>query len=100
MKKMIIALISLIISACVNNVPKDYYNMEFAELQNCAELTPRHGYVVEQTYEGYAEEDDYYIVNIDGNLYEVESDDLQEGDKVTCYFVNNEEIVRTLYEWR
>ncbi len=100
MKKMIIALISLIISACVNNVPKDYYNMEFSELQNCAELTPRHGYVVEQTYEGYTEEDDYYIVNIDGNLYVVEADDLQGGDKVTCYFVNSEDVVRTLYEWR
>ena len=57
-------------------------------------------HVVEQTYEGYSEYNDYYIVNIDGELYEVEADDLNVGDKVTCYFVNEEEVVRTFYEWR
>ena len=61
---------------------------------------PRYGYVEEKTLEGGSEYNDYYIVNIDGELYEVEADDLNVGDKVTCYFVNEEEVVRTLYEWR
>ena len=71
-----------------------------AQLHSCEYLTERHGYIVEQTYEGYSENNDYYIVNIDGELYEVEADDLNEGDKVTCYFIGDDEIVRTVYEWR
>lgn len=75
-------------------------SMTPAQLQSCEYLTEKHGYVVEQTYEGYAEENDYYIVEIDGELYEVESDDLEAGDKVTCYFLTDEEVVRTVYEWK
>lgn len=96
--KIIATIIMAIVSACTPQ--KDYFNMELNELMACEELTAKHGYVVEQTYEGYSEYNDYYIVNIDGELYEVESDDLNVGDRVTCYFVNEEEVVRTLYEWR
>lgn len=58
------------------------------------------GYVVEKTLEGGSGYNDYYIVNLGGELYEVEADDLEEGDAITCYFANEEEVVRTLYEWR
>ena len=60
---------------------------------------PVHGYVTEQTYEGYAYSNDYYIVNLNGELYEVEADDLIEGDEVTVYFFAGEPI-RTLYGHR
>lgn len=78
---------------------KDYYYMELDELLACEELTPVYGYVVEQTYEGWSEYDDYYIVDLNGYLYEIMADDLRIGDRVTCYFYNGY-IVRTLYEWR
>lgn len=47
----------------------------------------RYGTVIEQTYEGYSEENDYYIIEFEnGDLHEIESDDLQVGDEVTVYF--------------
>ena len=62
--------------------------------------TPVHGYVTEQTYEGcYENQNDYYIVNLDGELHEIEADDLQVGDEVTVYFFLDEPV-RTLYGWR
>lgn len=62
--------------------------------------TPVHGYVTEQTYEGcYENQNDYYIVNLDGELHEVEADDLRVGDEVTVYFFLDEPV-RTLYGWR
>ena len=63
-------------------------------------VNPAHGYITEKTLEGGALYNDYYIVNIDGELYEVESDDLEVGDEVTCYFIGEEEVIRTLYGWR
>ena len=60
---------------------------------------PRYGYVEEKTIEGGSEYNDYYIVNLDGDLYEVEADDLEVSDKVTCYFFG-EETILTLYGWR
>lgn len=62
--------------------------------------TPVHGYVTEQTYEGcYEDLNDYYIVNLDGELHEVEADDLRVGDEVTVYFFLDEPVW-TLYGWR
>lgn len=62
--------------------------------------TPVHGYVTEQTYEGcYENQNDYYIVNLGGELHEVEADDLRVGDEVTVYFFLDEPV-RTLYGWR
>ena len=62
--------------------------------------TPVHGYVTEQTYEGCNEDlNDYYIVNLDGELHEVEADDLRVGDEVTVYFFLDEPVW-TLYGWR
>lgn len=62
--------------------------------------TPVHGYVTEQTYEGCNKDlNDYYIVNLDGELHEVEADDLRVGDEVTVYFFLDEPV-RTLYGWR
>ena len=60
---------------------------------------PRHGYVVTQTYEGYSKYNDYYLVNINGEIYEVEADDLEVNDNVTVYFIGNY-TVQTLYEHR
>ena len=49
--------------------------------------TIRYGVVIEETYEGYSEENDYYIIQFEnGDLHEIESDDLQVGDEVTVYF--------------
>lgn len=60
-------------------------------------ITKRYGIVIEQTYEGWAEENDYYIIRFeDGNEHEIEADDLRIGDDVTVYFDHNEPI-RTLY---
>lgn len=60
---------------------------------------PRYGYVAEKTLEGGSEYNDYYIVNLDGDLYEVEADDLEVNDRVTCYFIGDETVL-TVYEWR
>ncbi len=60
-------------------------------------VTTQHGTVVEQTVEGYAVAEDYYIVTLDdGNVHEVESDDLDTGDRVTVFFYEGEPL-RTLY---
>ena len=61
--------------------------------------TPTHAIVVEQTYEGYSQYNDYYIVDTGTNYYEVESDDLRVGDEVTVYFIGNYPV-RVLYGWR
>jgi hypothetical protein len=56
-----------------------------------------YGTVIEQTYEGYAEWNDYYIVLLDdGNIHEIEADDLDLDDRVTVYFFMDEPV-RTLY---
>lgn len=63
-------------------------------------VTTQHGTVVEQTVEGYAIAEDYYIVVLDdGNVHEVESDDLDTGDRITVFFYEGEPL-RTLYEER
>ncbi len=51
--------------------------------------TPNHGVIVEQTFEGYSEYEDYYIVEIDSNYWEIESNELNVGDEVTVYFIND-----------
>lgn len=60
---------------------------------------PRHGYVVAQTYEWYSKYNDYYLININDEIYEVEADDLEVNDNVTVYFIGNY-TVQTLYEHR
>lgn len=60
-------------------------------------VTVQHGTVAEQTYEGYAESNDYYIVVLDdGNIHEIEADDLDVEDRVTVFFYEGEPV-RTLY---
>lgn len=60
-------------------------------------LDKKHGIVIEQTYEGYSDYDDYYMIQFDnGMIREVESDDLTVGDEVTVYFDHNEPV-RTVY---
>lgn len=60
-------------------------------------VTMQYGTVAEQTYEGYAESNDYYIVVLDdGNIHEVEADDLETEDRVTVFFYEGEPV-RTLY---
>lgn len=72
----------------------------FAVIQTSERLDPitkRYGVVIEQTYEGWAEYDDYYIIQFEnGEQYEIESDDLSPGDDVTVYFDHSTPI-RTLY---
>lgn len=63
--------------------------------------TPTHATVVEQTYEGYSQYNDYYIVEVKDEdfYYEVEADDLDVGDEITVYFIG-EYPVKVVYEWR
>ena len=63
-------------------------------------VCPMHGWVVEQTYEGYNQHNDYYVVNINGDLYEVEGDDLNVGEPVTVWFNQENEAVRMVYGWK
>lgn len=60
---------------------------------------PHYGYVTEKTYEGGTECNDFYIVNLDGNLCEVKADDLEVNDPVTCYTIGDKTVL-TVYEWR
>ena len=48
------------------------------------------GTVIEKTYEGYAYYNDYYLVELeDGNIHEIEADDLDVGDKVQVTFIGD-----------
>lgn len=49
--------------------------------------TPTHAIVVEQTYEGYSQYNDYYIIDTGTDYYEIEADNLNVGDEVTVYFI-------------
>ena len=60
-------------------------------------LPHQYGTVIEKTYEGYALYNDYYIIELDdGNIHEIEADDLAVNDRVTVYFFMDEPV-RTLY---
>jgi len=100
---LIALLIIFILTVCATTIKhKDYYTMTAEELQSeveADELELTHGYVVEKSSEGGSVYDDYYIVNINGELYEVEADDLNTGDVVTVYFKGSE-TVRTLQGWK
>lgn len=65
------------------------------------EYTIRHGVITEKTYEGSQDDnEDYYIVELEnGDLHEVEADDLLPGDEVTVYFYEDRAI-RTRYGWK
>ena len=62
------------------------------------EYTIRCGIITEKTYEGCQDGNaDYYIVKLEnGDLHEVEADDLNTGDMVTVYFYEGMAI-RTYY---
>lgn len=63
-------------------------------------IAHQYGTVIEKTVEGGTEYNDYYIVELDdGNLHEVEADDLEIEDRVTVYFFKDEPI-RVLYGGR
>lgn len=60
----------------------------------------QYGTVIEKTYEGYNLENDYYLIEFtDGNIHEIESDDLQVSDYVTVWFFGNIPV-RTMYDKR
>lgn len=60
----------------------------------------RYGTVIEQTLEGYELENDYYLVEFtDGNIHEIECDDLCIGDPVTVWFLGDIPV-RTMYDRR
>ena len=67
------------------------------ESEKLCPLSKRYGTVIEQTYEGWEEYNDYYIIEFEnGDTHEIEADDLWPGDEVTVYF-DGGEPVRTLY---
>ena len=60
----------------------------------------RFGHVTEQTFEGFELENDYYIIEFsDGQIHEIESDDLQIGDPVTVWFLEGVPV-RMVYDYR
>lgn len=60
----------------------------------------QYGKVIEKTYEGYSLENDYYLIEFtDGNIHEIESDDLQVNDTITVWFWNNIPV-RAMYDKR
>lgn len=62
--------------------------------------TIRHGTIIEQLYEGYADEWDRYLIQFEnGDIHEIISDDLIVGDEATTFFYNDR-AVTTLYGWR
>lgn len=62
--------------------------------------TIRHGTIIEQTYEGYSDEWDRYLIQFEnGDIHEIISDDLIVGDEATTFFYNDR-AVTTLYGWR
>lgn len=62
--------------------------------------TIRHGTIIEQTYEGYSDEWDRYLIQFEnGDIHEIISDDLIVGDEATTFFYNGR-AVTTLYGWR
>lgn len=63
-------------------------------------LFGQHATVIGQTYEGYADYNDMYLVEtINGQVYEVIADDLEAGDPVTLFMVGDF-IIETMYDWR
>lgn len=60
----------------------------------------RFGHVIEQTFEGYELENDYYLIEFtNGDIHEIESDDLQVGDPVTVWLLEGYPV-RTVYDFR
>ena len=60
----------------------------------------QYGKVIEKTFEGYALENDYYLIEFtDGNIHEIECDDLENGDTVTVWFLGDFPV-RTMYDKR
>ena len=56
-----------------------------------------HGTITAKTSEGGHQYNDYYLVNISGELYEAEADDLEPGDSVTVYMLKTGYIISTRY---
>ena len=56
-----------------------------------------HGVVTEQIYEGWADYNDYYLIEYeDGNIHEIIADDLNVGDEVVTWF-RGDTAYRTQY---
>lgn len=63
-------------------------------------FTKKYGVVIEQTFEGYELENDYYLIEFtDGNIHEIEGDDLNKNDSVTVWFLGNIPV-RMMYDRR
>lgn len=77
-----------------------FFTFFFAVIQASEKNDPcirRYGTVIEQTYEGFSDYDDYYLIQFEnGDIHEIETDDLRIGDEVTVFFYKDEPI-RTLY---
>lgn len=82
----LLAMLMVIINTYTHNINLAQYN-----------VVTEYGTVTEQTYEGGTQYNDYYIVVLDdGNIHEVEADDLEVNDRVTVYFYEDEPI-KVLY---
>lgn len=60
----------------------------------------QYGKVIEKKFEGYELENDYYLIEFqNGNVHEIESDDLCINDSVTVWFLGNVPV-RAVYDKR
>lgn len=63
-------------------------------------LFGQHGTVIGQTYEGFSDYNDMYLVETtNGQIYEVIADDLETGDPVTLFMVGDY-CFDIMYDWR
>ena len=82
----LLAILLVLISTHTKNINLHTFNID-----------TQYGTVIEKTVEGGTQYNDYYIVELDdGNLHEVEADDLDIEDRVTVYFYESEPI-KVLY---
>lgn len=93
MLKFIIALLQLFLFHA------DFNFEENTSLYN-ETLKKEYGTVYTQLYEGYAYENDVYVITLEtGEMITVECDDLNPGNPVTVYYVANIPV-RVLYDYR
>lgn len=60
----------------------------------------RYGVVLAQLFEGWAESDDYYLIEVDTTeMFTINGDDLNVGDPVTLYYIDGAPV-RMLYGFR
>ena len=72
-------------------------NLPVSFFDNSSIFEKAYGTVIEQTYEGYAAEDDVYIIQVNGQEFTILGDDLSVGDNITTWLLFGQPT-RTIYD--